>query len=478
MPLHNSLKRLSKKQKNSGFTLIELLISSFMGVLVVGAVGFGLMKLLSGSRSNTIQTNKRTEFNRATEFISDEMRRADTIEVDPSAAYSAVGSLPAGGQAVLAINIPGVRPPGVAVDNPIIYFVSAPRAVDAGVWNGPSLIYRYGPPSDANGNFTNGAWGVEPLVDGISLDAATTNCDAGWIATPNPTGFHACILPRTDDPATAGIDESLQGETAQIFAIGQLDESNPNSTNYQVNTQVFARAEQENLDGLNPDVAFTGSCIFTAGALACPGGGSKTFSIERLSDAFACRPDGTKWKVLVSAYFIDNAGDEQFFDLVDSNGNTTNTTSDNVDLATTDLNFSTTESPLFRVTPDTANSPGCDVASDPNVFTPNIQNQNPVNSNDPGFNPQILEDADIIPPELSNDAYLVTDSNNVQESAQQVLTNQGLIDPIQNNKVNTGNDYLVAFEIGQTSEFIAGTNPPLANPGYDFQDQIFRIQVE
>ena len=122
--LHNSSSRLLKKNKHSGFTLIELLISSFMGVLVIGAVGFGLMAILRGNRSNTVQTNKRTEFNRATSFISDEMRRADTIEVDPSAAYNAVGSLPSGGQPVLAINIPGVRPPSATVDNPIIYFVS------------------------------------------------------------------------------------------------------------------------------------------------------------------------------------------------------------------------------------------------------------------------------------------------------------------------------------------------------------------
>lgn len=507
--LHNSSSRLSKNSKNSGFTLIELLISSFMGILVIGAVGYGLTNILRGNRSNTIQTNKRTEFNRATSFISDEMRRANHIDVDPSTAYTntltELGiTAPPNAQPILALNIPDVKhikplTGTQPVDKPIIYLVSDPASGDASVWSGPKVIYRIGPPSDGSGNFTydptNSTWALEPLVDGISANAATPSCDAGWTASPSADalGFYACIQPiaTTDVLDTSAYNETEKGETAKLFAIGKLDPKNPSSKDYEASTQVFARAEEENLDGSNPDVAYTGACVFASGALSCPsisgGSSERTFSIERLADAFACRPDGTKWKVLVTAYYMDETDPanpvETYFPLVDSNGDEiSGSTSENVNLDTTALDFKTTEAPLFRVTPDTANSPGCDPSTNSDVFSSSVQNQSPIASeNADQF--RLLEDADTIPPEFNNDAYLVTDINDpnkVQDSAQQILNNEGLIDPNQNTKINTGNDYLVAFEIGQDKpEIPAGPSGSLIpNPGYDFQDQVYKISVE
>lgn len=478
----NKLLKLSRKHKYAaGFTLVELLISAFIGVLVIGAAGYGLMNLLRNNRSSTAQIEKRSEFNRAVDFISDEMRRADTIEVDPTTAFAAVPSPPANAQPVLAINIPGVTNPAVSgVDSPIVYFVSEPSSGDASVWNGPRVIYRFGPPSDANGNFTNGAWGIEPLVDGISADTVTTSCDTGWTASPSTSaiGFYACILPTTDD--------NTIGETAKLFAIGKLDDANSNSDNYQASTQVFARAEEENLDGENPDESFNAVCSFSGGALVCPGSNPNdppptlTYDVDRLSDSFACKPDGTKWKVNVTAYFIDpNDGSEQYFDLIDSNGNTTGSNSENVDLATTNLAFTTDQNPLFRVTPDTANSSGCDSANDDDVFTSNQQNHNPISSNNPDQF-LVLGDADIIPDNLKNSAYEVSDTSDTdkaQKGALAILEENNLIDPVENNKVNTGQDFLVAFEIGQTPPDPTDPDDP-KRPGYDFQDQMFKINVK
>lgn len=477
----NKLLKPSRKHKSAtGFTLVELLISAFIGVLVIGAAGYGLINLLRNNRSSTAQIQKRTEFNRAVDFISDEMRRADTIEVDPTTAFAAVPSPPANAQPVLAINIPGVTNPAVSgVDSPIVYFVSEPSSGDASVWNGPRVIYRYGPPSDANGNFTGGTWGIEPLVDGISADTVTTNCDTNpdWSASPSSgaTGFYACILPTTDD--------NTVGETAKLFAIGKLDDANSNSDNYQASTQVFARAEEENLEGDNPDESFNAVCSFSGGALVCPSSNPNnplTYDVERLSDSFACKPDGTKWKVTVTAYYIDpNDGSEQYFDLIDSNGNTTGSNSENVNLETTNLAFSTDQSPLFRVTPDTANSPSCDTVNDPDVFTSNIQNHSPISSNNSNQF-LLLGDADIISDNLKNPAYLVSDtsdSDKAQKDAIAILEENNLIDPVENNKVNTGQDFLVAFEIGQTKP---DPDDPLdfRRPGYDFQDQMFKINVK
>ena len=486
MLLHNSLNKLHKNRKNSGFTLVELLISSFMGVIIIGAAGFGLVHLLRGSRSNTAQVNKRTEFNRATEFISDEMRRADTIELDPSTAFADISNPPANAQPVLAINIPGVSRPGVTGDSPIVYFVSEPASKDTSIWNGPRVIYRYGPPSDENGIFTAGAWQTEPLVDGISADTVTPACDTGWTASPaaNAVGFYACILPTSDSTGAM----TTKGETAKIFAIGQLDETNYNSDNYQVSTQVYARAEAEDLDGSDPNESYDGFCTLIGGVFTCPPG-NRTYSIDRLSDSFACKPDGTKWKVKVTAYYLDDNDldgngnpKEKYFQLIDSNGNTTTTTSQNVDLETTNLDFTSDKNPLFRVVPDRQNSPGCTGSG---VFSATTQNQNAIDSTSadatiPQF--KLLQDADLIPDELKNAAYGVTDNNKAQKTVVEILGENNLIDSIQNSKVNTGQDYLVAFEIGQTTKYLPDdgdpTTPLRPNPGYDFQDQIFKVNVK
>lgn len=461
------LKLLRQHKRSSGFTLVELLVSSVIGILVIGAAGYGMMNLLRYSRGNTAQSQKRTEFNRALEFISDEMRQADTIDVDPTTAFgTASGSggaitPPPNAQPVLSLNIPDLS-------EPVIYFVSSPSSGDASVWNGPRVIYRYGPTIDSNGNLDDSSWTVEPLVDGISADTVTPSCGS-LTASPSssPVGFYACIQPiaATDDPDTP-INETEKGETAKLFAIGKLDDANSASDNYQADSQVYTRAEEEDLSGVDPDKTYDGRCIFgSGGALICPpgsGGGSRTYSIERVSDSFACKEDGTKWKVKVTAYYIDAGGTEQYFNLADGSGN-----SQNVDLSTTSLNFVTDQNPRFRVTPDTSNSPGCS-SGDPAVFTSAIQNQSSVDSSNTNQF-KLLEDADIIPAQLKYAAYTTSDPANTQQSALEILNNESLIDPNQDNKVNTGNDYLVAFEIGQTDS---------TKPGYDFQDQMFLINVE
>ena len=452
MQINKLLKKSSCQHKSTaGFTLVELLISSFIGVLVIGAAGYGLMNLLRNSRSSTAQIQKRTEFNRAMEFISDEMRRADTIDVNPTTAFNAaVTSPPANAQPVLALNIPGVINPAVpGADSPIIYFVSSPSGDDSSVWNGPRVIYRFGPPSGIDGDFTGNTWTVEPLVDGISEDTVTTDCDSGWTASPSSgaKGFYACVLPTADDPTL--------GETVKIFAIGKLDDGNSYSENYQADTQVFARAEAENLDGLNPDETYTEACDFTTGVLICPSNGNdKTYTIENLSSALACNPDGALWPIKIIAYSYENSTNPATETWL---GEATATGTDPLN------NFSVT-SPLpviFKVIPAPSAPNNCTT----NPFTPTQQNQDtPVASNDP--NQFKLLDADQIEPALEK-GYETSNGN--QDTAKDILNANNLIDPIEPNKINLkDNQYVVAFEIGQTDT---------THPGFDTNDQLLLITV-
>ncbi len=481
MQINKLLKlKYSRKSKSaSGFTLTELLISSFIGALVIGATGYALTNMLQGNKTATAQTNKRTEINRAMEFISDEIKRADTIDVDPATAFAAaaVPNPPSGAQPILALNIPNVTNAGV--QSPIIYFVSDPVAGQS-VWNGPKVIYRFGPPLNTNGEYNldaGVAWALEPLVDGISDDSATVACDAGETASPSngALGFYACIAPTTDNPA--------KGETAKIFAIGKhkLDNSNNSKYEYyQADTQVFARAEQEVLDGDDPDLQFDAACNFVSGALTCPGGGKKRYTVKTLANNFACKDADNKfWDVEFQVYEIDPITKER-------NTQRLVAIEEGVYESETQL--------VFEVKPDPA-SPDCQVQpftpmslyTSQNAPSPNLigkpdpnsgqQNQSPVLSNDdnPSIRFKQLEDGDPIEGNLLKAGYGTQkratenfeDPNN--DGTDDGYNSDSLIDPADKTKINIeAGRYIIAFEMGQVD----------ANqPGFDFQDQILSIQV-
>ncbi|MEM9510066.1 MAG: hypothetical protein AAGA16_20675, partial [Cyanobacteria bacterium P01_E01_bin.35] len=202
---------LRKNNSNSGFTLMELLIGLFMSIFVVGALGFGLMQVLRTTQSETSKVAARNETSRALDFISDEVKRASTIENDST---NATGfSLTAAKTVVLALNIPEVNTSATlgsdgdaTTEERIVYFLQSATGTN---WQGPLVLYRYGPPLDANGNYTNAAWDEEALIDGIDDTVINGSpCDAGDILSPDiatASGFHACIN---------------GGNTAQLYLTG------------------------------------------------------------------------------------------------------------------------------------------------------------------------------------------------------------------------------------------------------------------
>ncbi len=144
-------KFLKKNQPNSGFTLTELLTGLFMSIFVTGALGFGLYQIMSATAREKAKTDVRNEASRAVEFISDELRRAQTISPSSSSFTPAAGQT-----VVLALDIPGQS-------DSIIYYLED----SSGNWQGPQVLYRWGPPLDSNGNYTENDWQNEALIDGI-----------------------------------------------------------------------------------------------------------------------------------------------------------------------------------------------------------------------------------------------------------------------------------------------------------------------
>ncbi len=212
---NKEFQKLLKKNKakyNSGFTLTELLVGLIMSIFVVGALGFGLMQVLRVTQKGNSETLVRNESSRALDFISDEMRRAQAIEVDMSSAnianVASSYSVPTGGTVRLALQIPGVT-------ERVIYSVAPPA--NSSPWKGPLVIYRWGPNLDANGNYTDPTdttnWDNEALVDGISDQTITANdCDMDDDSNDDTyQGFLACVVDDdgdgiTEDAADANAD--------------------------------------------------------------------------------------------------------------------------------------------------------------------------------------------------------------------------------------------------------------------------------
>ncbi len=234
--------KLLKKNKlnlNSGFTLTELLVGLVMSIFVIGALGFGLMTVLQTTQSENSKVQARTENSRALDFISDEVRRAKNIET--SAANAGSGFSATGKTIVLALDIPEISSNANAgVRGRIVYYL---KSTGLGNWKGPQVLYRWGPPLNADGSYpsdVNGrydstvAWSDQALIDGINstpVTPVTSACPTGTTTTPAaPTGFYACITGTN---------------TAQLFLTGQTKTASGIYNDSQTNdTQVVARARE------------------------------------------------------------------------------------------------------------------------------------------------------------------------------------------------------------------------------------------
>ena len=233
---NKEFQKLLKKNRaklNSGFTLTELLVGVVMSTFVIGALGFGLMQVLRTTQSEGSRTAARNETSRALDFISDEMRRAESIQVDKTAAIAGFTRLQTSGGAdidpSLILNVPGVT-------NPIVYTVSPPQT---DTWKGPLVIYRWGPQLDGNGNYTS-TFSSQALVDGVSDENQEASCGGSDVPYQ---GFFACVVD-DDGDGTSGEAEDSDGKaiTAQLYFTGGTTTADGSSSTYSANTKAVTRA--------------------------------------------------------------------------------------------------------------------------------------------------------------------------------------------------------------------------------------------
>ncbi len=256
-------KLLRKKKSDSGFTLLELLTGLTMSGIVIGVLGVGFYQVLKVTSDDASKSQAREQASRAIEFITDEIRRAKTIEPNADNANDNDGNGDntfdtTDTTVVLALEIPEITSDQlVDIDGDgtsrmlgsdddattterIVYYL---KSTDIGSWKGPQVLYRWGPPLNANGDYTENIWTEEALIDGIDDTVIATNpCDtsAGETLNPvladNPSGFYACI--------------SSANNAARIFLTGEVSTVGEQNTNFTSDTQVVARAKEADVEAM------------------------------------------------------------------------------------------------------------------------------------------------------------------------------------------------------------------------------------
>jgi type II secretory pathway pseudopilin PulG len=193
----------------NAFTLIEVLLGVALTLIVVSVAGFGLVNILRNEYKTNAESEIRNNLNRATEFISDETRRAERIvKNEDDIVRPDVNRIPSDAQMILALELPNYH------DQIIYYTTSASNP-----WIGPRVLNRWGPPLDSNGNYelvnssgdsipngsseevSNANWVHSALVDMMSDygQVPDTDCD-GWNRVPAEidyvNGFFVCVNQR------------------------------------------------------------------------------------------------------------------------------------------------------------------------------------------------------------------------------------------------------------------------------------------
>jgi type II secretory pathway pseudopilin PulG len=241
-------KLLKKNKSNSGFTLTELLVGLFMSIFVIGALGFGLMTVLATSQSENSKVKARTENSRALDFVSDEVRRARTIETSVTGSgktFDLTTETP-----VLVLNIPEISSTGK-----IVYYLKSNSGSN---WKGPLVLYRWGPPLNSDGSYGTGnisTWDEEALIDGINDTTVTSSCSTGTVTPATPKGFYACITGTN---------------TAQLFLTGQTKTASGRYDDTQTNdSQVVARARTRAANTTNTFASVSWSVKSLGGKYEC-----------------------------------------------------------------------------------------------------------------------------------------------------------------------------------------------------------------
>lgn len=200
-------------------------------LIVVSLAGAGLVTMMQSNSKAEAETLRRTELNRALDFIADEIRMANSVTAASSYSISPASPTCAVPTPVLYLTIPNTSSP----PNNVVYYLNDINSCTGttNLWLKPATINRVDNVSSTSIPGSNGS----ELVDAVTTVAVTPNCPA---ALPNvsPTpdingkvkGFYAC----TNNSNSRLVELHLLGKLTDAYGtyIGL----------YEVSNRVFARS--------------------------------------------------------------------------------------------------------------------------------------------------------------------------------------------------------------------------------------------
>jgi type II secretory pathway pseudopilin PulG len=209
-----------RRHSLEGLTLVELMIAVVLTTVVILILGSGFVSALNASKVAEASTARRTELNRAFDFMTNEIRMARFINRNAIVVASGtttvadvvagsgldVAKLGSTGTIALYLEIPfdkpvpascpaggpnaNVAPPSPSDVERVVYDI---RPSSQG-WLGPRSINRYGrvPNSDGSINPCRTPIGSDVLIDAISSTMAVSpTCSSGVLA--GAEGFQTCV---------------------------------------------------------------------------------------------------------------------------------------------------------------------------------------------------------------------------------------------------------------------------------------------
>jgi hypothetical protein len=267
--------------RNYGFTLTELMIAAFISISVVAFGGWGVVAVISSSKTSESHNERHGELNRALDFMAAEIRQSVDVNKDTGTSTpkefedSLSGAEVETGSSLQKI----LWVKSQELPEPVIYYIAKPAATNL-TWRGPNVIYRWGPSFDADGNYdvsaaTPSDWTHMPLIDAIEDTNSIVTCPApppDWESFPpsSATGFYACIK---------------GNKIAQLHLNGRVNKVLGITTPYLAISQAFARTAV-------PEAPPSVSGGSSSGTITLRG--PSTTQMRILGSAIQCGPGGTR----------------------------------------------------------------------------------------------------------------------------------------------------------------------------------------
>jgi prepilin-type N-terminal cleavage/methylation domain-containing protein len=254
--LARNFKIVNTQSLSAGFTLIELMVAMSLTVIVIGLTGFGLVAMMTNNSKAEARIQRRSEINRALDFISEEVRMARGVNRTPTTIAGTIiagtpvtvsdvvtnaglssSDLGSPGTIVLYLEIP-LTPTtcsGTLVSfDRVVYDIRSDTNTDP--WLSPRIIKRYGRTP-----------GIKGTIDPCSTPTSETFIDSISDININPdiNSDPPCTSPPAVLSGTEGFYACVNGREVNLYLRSKVATKQfPAELPENVSTKAFSRIPQ------------------------------------------------------------------------------------------------------------------------------------------------------------------------------------------------------------------------------------------